>query len=106
MRVGSSRDKTSTSPGNDMGMRQKVNDIPTTESILRVVSLYPTLNTEETLKEFITNHIINPSINPIQRNNLPQHLRTFDHLQMAGSTSFLPVILRSNILKNVVYFDW
>jgi hypothetical protein len=45
--------------GNDMGVRQKVNDIPTTESILRVVSLYPTLDTEETLKEFITNHIIN-----------------------------------------------
>jgi hypothetical protein len=45
--------------GNDMGVRQKVNDTPTTESILRVVSLYPTLDTEETLKEFITNHIIN-----------------------------------------------
>ena len=46
-------------PDNDMSMRQKVNDIPTTESILRVVSLYPKLDTEETLKEFITNHIIN-----------------------------------------------
>ena len=46
-------------PGNDMSMRQKVNDIPTTESILRVVSLYPKLDTEETLNEFITNHIIN-----------------------------------------------
>ena len=45
--------------GNDMGVRQKVNDIPTTESILRMVSLYPKLDTEETLKEFITNNIIN-----------------------------------------------
>jgi len=45
--------------GNDMGMRQKVNDIPASESILRVVSLCPTLDTEEILKEFITNHIIN-----------------------------------------------
>jgi hypothetical protein len=33
-------------------------------------------------------------------------LRTVEQLEVEGSTSFLPVIRRSNILKNIVYFDW
>jgi hypothetical protein len=42
----------------DMGMRQKINDIPATDGILRVVSLHPNINTEETLLDFITEHIL------------------------------------------------
>jgi len=44
--------------GNDMSVRQKVNDIPTCESILRVISLHPKINTEETLLDFITEHVM------------------------------------------------
>ena len=50
--------KRSLSQSTDMGMRQKLNDIPTCDSILRVVSLHPNVNTEETLLDFITEHIL------------------------------------------------
>jgi hypothetical protein len=43
---------------NDMGVRQKVNDIPTADGILRVVSLNPKINTEETLLDFITEYVV------------------------------------------------
>ena len=43
----------------DVNVKLKSNNIPATDSILRMVSLSPNINTEETLREFITNHIIN-----------------------------------------------
>ena len=42
----------------DVNVKLKSNNIPATDSILRMVSLSPNINTEETLREFITNHII------------------------------------------------
>jgi hypothetical protein len=42
----------------DRGIRAKMHSIPATESILRVVSLFPNMNTEEELKDFITKHIL------------------------------------------------
>jgi hypothetical protein len=42
---------------NDPGMRLKTANFPTTESILRAVSLLPNLNSEEKLRDFITEHI-------------------------------------------------
>lgn len=38
--------------------RAKISDIPTVESVLRAVSLYQNLNTEEELRAFITRHIL------------------------------------------------
>jgi hypothetical protein len=43
----------------DMGIRFRTGDIPTTESILRAVSLLPDIDTEEKLKDFITEHVLN-----------------------------------------------
>jgi hypothetical protein len=55
----------------DMGVRQKVNDIPTCDSILRAVSLSPKINTEETLLDFITEHVLaNLRLTAIQREQL------------------------------------
>ncbi|OPY81233.1 MAG: hypothetical protein A4E65_01179 [Syntrophorhabdus sp. PtaU1.Bin153] len=42
----------------DAGIRQKANAIPTHDSILRAVSLDPSINDEETLKAFIVKHIL------------------------------------------------
>jgi hypothetical protein len=42
----------------DVGARIKVYNIPTTESILRAVSLLPSIDTEESLKDFINEHIL------------------------------------------------
>jgi hypothetical protein len=42
----------------DMNLKLKVNDIPTCDSILRLVSVSPTVNSEETLNDFITEHIL------------------------------------------------
>jgi len=42
----------------DVNVKLKSNNIPATDSILRMVSLSPNINTEETLREFMTNHII------------------------------------------------
>ena len=43
---------------NDMGIRTKIINIPTTESVLRAVSLFPNIDTEEELKDFITKHLL------------------------------------------------
>lgn len=42
----------------DIGLRAKISGIPTTESVLRAVSLFPNINTEEELKDFIIKHIV------------------------------------------------
>ena len=39
-------------------MKLKASSIPTTDGILRAVSLLPNVNTEEELKEFIINRIL------------------------------------------------
>jgi len=44
---------------NDMGLRAKISSIPTTEGILRAVSVRPSIDTEEELKDFIIKHILN-----------------------------------------------
>jgi len=41
----------------DIGLRAKINGIPTTESVLRAVSLFRNINTEEELRDFIIKHI-------------------------------------------------
>lgn len=46
------------SQGDDMGIRLKANDIPLNESILRGVSLLPTLDTEEKLKDHIIEQML------------------------------------------------
>lgn len=43
----------------DISLRAKISNIPTVESILRAVSLYPDLNTEEELRAFMVKHILN-----------------------------------------------
>ena len=42
----------------DISFRAKISSIPTVESILRAVSLYPNLNTEEELRAFMIKHIL------------------------------------------------
>ena len=55
----------------DAGVRLKATNIPTTESILRAVSLLPNIDTEEKLKDFIIEHISNSLfLTPIQREHL------------------------------------
>ena len=56
---------------NDAGLRAKVLDIPSAESLLRVVSVQPNVDTEEELKDFITKHILNSlQLTEIQREHL------------------------------------
>ena len=43
---------------NDMGLRAKISSIPTTESVLRAVSVLSNINTEDELKDFIVKHIV------------------------------------------------
>lgn len=43
---------------NDMRLRIKINSIPTTEGILRAVSVFRNIDTEEELKDFIIKHIL------------------------------------------------
>lgn len=42
----------------DPAFRAKISNIPPVESILRAVSLYPNLNTEEELRAFMVRHIL------------------------------------------------
>ena len=42
----------------DVSLRLKTNDIPTCDSILRAVSVSSGINTEDTLNDFITEHIL------------------------------------------------
>ena len=42
----------------DANFRAMIFKIPPVESVLRAVSLYPNLNTEEELRAFITRHIL------------------------------------------------
>ena len=44
--------------GDDMNLRQKANDIPTNESMLRAASLRPNLDTEEKLRNFLMEQIM------------------------------------------------
>lgn len=41
----------------DVNLRLKANDIPTCDSILRTVSVSPNINIEDTLNDFILEHI-------------------------------------------------
>jgi hypothetical protein len=41
-----------------MNLRQKANDIPTNESMLRAASLHPNLDTEEKLRNFLMEQIM------------------------------------------------
>ncbi|OPX95211.1 MAG: hypothetical protein A4E58_02249 [Syntrophorhabdus sp. PtaB.Bin006] len=55
----------------DVGIRQKAHTIPTYDSILRAVSLDPSINDEETLKTFIVKHIMgNLRLTAIQKEHL------------------------------------
>jgi hypothetical protein len=55
----------------DVNVRLKANNITTTESVLRAVSLLPSLDTEEKLKDFIIEHILSSlRLTAIQREHL------------------------------------
>lgn len=57
--------------GNDMGLRAKVNNIPTTESILRAVSLFPNIRAEDELRDLITKNILSSlRLTEIQKEHL------------------------------------
>jgi hypothetical protein len=61
----------------DKGIRAKINDIPTTESVLRAVSVRPDIDTIEKLKDFTIEHILNSlRLTEIQR----------EHLDLRGET--------------------
>jgi len=66
--------KQALSQSNDIGVRAKIIDIPTTESVLRAVSLHPSLNTEDKLKDFITDHFLaSLRLTEIQKEQLGLH---------------------------------
>ncbi len=55
----------------DAGVRAKVIHIPTTESILRAVSVLPGIDTEEKLKDFTIEHVLSSlHLTEIQREHL------------------------------------
>jgi hypothetical protein len=55
----------------DAGVRAKANDIPTTESVLRTVSVLPNIDTEEKLRDFTIEHILSSlRLTPVQREHL------------------------------------
>jgi hypothetical protein len=55
----------------DAGVRAKVNDIPTTECVLRAVSVLPDVDSEEKLKDFTVDHILSYlRLTAIQREHL------------------------------------
>lgn len=55
----------------DLNVRLKANNITTTESVLRAVSLLPSLDTEEKLKDFMIEHILSSlRLTAIQREHL------------------------------------
>jgi hypothetical protein len=55
----------------DVGIRLKANNLPANESILRAVSLLPAIDTEETLKDFIVEHMMSSlRLTAIQREQL------------------------------------
>ncbi len=56
---------------NDPLIRAKANSLPATESVLRAVSLFSNLDTEEKLRIFIDEHIINDlRLTEIQKEDL------------------------------------
>jgi hypothetical protein len=55
----------------DLNVRLKANNITTTESVLRAVSLLPSLDSEEKLKDFMIEHILSSlRLTAIQREHL------------------------------------
>ena len=55
----------------DVNVKVKSNNIAGSDTILRAVSLSPKINTEETLKDFITEHILSSlHLTAIQREQL------------------------------------
>ena len=65
------------SQSEDAAVRLKVHAIPTTESILRAVTLVPSVDTEQKLKDFIIEHVLGIlNVTGIQR----EHLNLNGHL--------------------------
>lgn len=55
----------------DVGTRLKAANIPSYDGILRAVSLLPGIDTEERLRDFITEHLLSSlRLNKIQREHL------------------------------------
>jgi len=55
----------------DKILKLKANNIPTADSILRMVSILPNIDTEEKFKDFTIEHIsLSLSLTPIQREHL------------------------------------
>jgi hypothetical protein len=55
----------------DWHVKLKLSRIPTTESILRAASVLPGLGTEEKLRDFITDHVLETlQLTPIQKEQL------------------------------------
>jgi hypothetical protein len=63
--------KQTVAQSNDAGVRAKVIHIPTTESVLRAVSVLPNIDTEEKLKDFTIEHVLSGlRLTEIQREHL------------------------------------
>jgi hypothetical protein len=55
----------------DAGIKASVVHMPTKESVLRSVSVFPSIDTEEELKDFIIKHILNElRLTQIQKEHL------------------------------------
>ncbi len=70
--------KQTLSRSDDAEVRRKAGYIPTKESVLRAVTLYPDLDTKEKLKNFIIEHVLSSvRITPAQKEHLDMNgLRT------------------------------
>ena len=63
--------KRAVTQSDDAGIRAKIVHMPTKESILRAVSVLPSVDTEEKLKEFIIDHLlVSLQLSEIQREHL------------------------------------
>ena len=63
--------KTALAQSDDAGVRAKAPSIPPNESVLRAVSLFPSVDTEEKLKDFTIEHVLSSlRLTAIQREHL------------------------------------
>ncbi len=51
--------KQTLSQSDDAEVRQKAANVPTTENVLRAATLYPSLDTEAKLKDFVVDYVLN-----------------------------------------------
>lgn len=63
--------KRAVAQSDDVGVRARVTHIPAIESVLRAVSVFPNIDTEEKLKDFTIQHVLGSlRLTEIQREHL------------------------------------